>query len=143
MGEISIESLRCLVVDDHKLMRSIAKDHLVSLGVTNIDYAEDGKVAYEKLNANIENKQSQYNIVFLDWSMPEVDGYTILMKCRKDVRYDNVAFVMLTSETEKERVLMALKNGATAYIQKPFPEEEFKKKFMAAFKWLQEKGKNE
>lgn len=136
----SIESFKCLVVDDHGLMRKITKDNLASVGITDVDVAENGKVAYEKIIASLVNDVPQYDIIFLDWSLPEVDGYTVLKQCRQDVRYDNVAIIMVTAETEKDRIIMALKAGATAYLQKPFTSDEFKDKFANILKWIEEKN---
>jgi two-component system chemotaxis response regulator CheY len=141
MPDQQMESLKCLVVDDHGLMRKITKDNLTAMGIVNIDTAENGKVAYEKITSSLTTNPPLYDIMFLDWSLPEVDGYTLLKQCRQDPLYDNLAIIMVTAETEKDRIIMALKAGATAYIQKPFTSEEFKQKFMYVVKWIEEKNK--
>lgn len=137
MTERDVESLKCLVVDDHQMMRKMVHDILISMGITNIEYAENGKNAYAKMNANLVSGQKQYDLVFLDMSMPEVDGYTVLKQCRQDTNYDKVALVMVTAETEKTQVIKSIKTGATSYIQKPFTEEEFKERLTGVINWLQ------
>lgn len=137
MSERDVESLKCLIVDDHQMMRKMVNDILVSMGISNIEYAENGKNAYAKLNENLVSGKKQYDLVFLDISMPEVDGYTVLKQCRQDTNYDKVAMVMVTAETEKNQVIKSIKTGATSYIQKPFTEEEFKERLAGVINWLQ------
>jgi len=139
---LAIENIKCLVVDDHAMMRKVVKDFLITMKITNIAFAENGKMAYEKLHFNIAHTQSQFDIVFLDWNMPDVDGYSLLKQCRSDKNYDKVAFVMVTAEAEKEQVIKAIKTGVTSYIQKPFTESEFKSKMDKVLQWLMEKHKD-
>lgn len=140
MAEKKLEDLKCLLVEDHEVMRKITKNILMSMGVGRADHAENGKVAYEKIHFNLTHNQPQYDIVFLDWSLPEVDGLTVLRQCRKDSNFDKIAFVMLTAEREKSRVIMAIKTGATSYVQKPFTEKEFKEKVHFVLKWINERS---
>jgi two-component system chemotaxis response regulator CheY len=137
---LEIEKIKCLVVDDHVMMRKILKDFLVSMNINNIAFADNGKMAYEKLHFNIAHTQPQFDIVFLDWNMPDVDGYSVLKQCRSDKNYDKVAFVMVTAEAEKEQVIKAIKTGVTSYIQKPFTENEFKGKMNKVLQWIVERG---
>jgi two-component system chemotaxis response regulator CheY len=137
MKNKDITALKCLVVDDHQLMRQMVHDILISMGITNIEYAEDGKSAYAKINANLLSLQKQYDLVFLDMSMPEVDGYTVLQKCRQNTNYDKVAIVMVTAETEKSNLIKSIKTGATSYIQKPFTKEQFQERLVGVLNWLQ------
>ena len=67
-------------------------------------------------------------LVILDWNMPVMDGMTFLKKVRSDAQYANVRIVMCTSESEKRRVVEAVKEGATNYIVKPFSPEILKEK---------------
>lgn len=136
----SPESLKCLIVDDHVVMRKIIKEMLSVVGVRHTEYAENGKEAYEKLYLNVSNNTTQFDILFLDWSMPEVDGYTVLKKCRGDKQFDRLAIVMITAEAEKNNVVMAIKTGATSFIQKPFAEKEFVMKFASVLKWIEQQA---
>ena len=140
MENITVENLRCLIVDDSSTMRQIIKDILAPLKITSPVFAENGKVAYEKLQSNITNKRPQFHVVFLDWAMPEMDGYTLLKLCREDINYNNVAFIMVTAENEKALVMMAIKTGATSFIRKPFTANEFNEKLLKVVNWLEERN---
>jgi two-component system chemotaxis response regulator CheY len=71
---------------------------------------------------------SPFDLVFLDWNMPEMDGFSLLQKCRADVRFKNLPIVMVTAESERQYVLKALSAGATDYITKPFSNETLRQK---------------
>jgi two-component system chemotaxis response regulator CheY len=68
------------------------------------------------------------DIVLLDWNMPVMDGITFLKTVRADEAYKDVKVVMCTSESEKSRVVEALKSGANNYIIKPFTPDALKEK---------------
>ena len=63
-----------LVVDDFSTMRRIVRNLLKELGFTNIEEAEDGEIALEKLN------KGDFEFVVTDWNMPNMDGLTLLKK---------------------------------------------------------------
>jgi two-component system chemotaxis response regulator CheY len=113
---------RILTVDDMATMRKIIKSLLNQLGYTNIDEAENGKEALVKL------KQNKYDLVLLDWNMPEMDGITLLQEIRKDPELKNIPVIMVTAEAKKENVLLAIQSGANNYIVKPFTAETLKEK---------------
>jgi two-component system chemotaxis response regulator CheY len=64
----------------------------------------------------------------LDWNMPVMDGITFLRKVRENPAYKSVKIIMCTSESEKSKVVEALKAGANNYIVKPFKPEALKEK---------------
>lgn len=136
MGDLS--KIKVLVVDDTLMMRKVAREMLISLGVSpeNIDLAEDGKIALKKLTDNIANKTPQFEMVFLDWSMPEIDGYTLLQQCRGQKEFNNIAFVMMTAESEKSEIIKAIQAGATSYIEKPYTRAGFQEKITMVAEWL-------
>ena len=68
------------------------------------------------------------DMILLDWNMPVMDGFTFLKKVRADDAYKQVKVIMCTSESEKSRVVEALKAGANNYIVKPFSPEALKEK---------------
>ena len=115
--------MKVLLVDDSNTMRRIAKNQLITLGITDIIEAENGQDAIDKLKANMP-----VDLITMDINMPVMDGMSALREIRKDATFANVKIVMLTSESEKKTVLEALQAGANNYIVKPFTPEGLKQK---------------
>jgi two-component system, chemotaxis family, chemotaxis protein CheY len=115
--------MKLLIVDDSTTMRRIIKTQLEGMGVTSILEASNGEEALGVLQANMP-----IDIIMLDWNMPVMDGITFLKKVRADGMYKSVKIIMCTSESEKTRVVEALKEGANNYIVKPFTPEAVKEK---------------
>lgn len=115
--------MKVLLVDDSATMRRIQKTQVMGLGITEIVEAGDGSEALVKLKENMP-----IDIIMLDWNMPVMDGFTFLQKVREDATYKSVKIIMCTSESEKSRVVEALKAGANNYLVKPFTPEALKEK---------------
>ncbi len=107
--------MRVLVVDDSATMRRILGMLLADLQVRQVDEAVNGREAVEKTAA------TAYDLVLLDWNMPEMLGIDALIAIR--ARGDQVPIIMVTTEAEKRRVLDALKAGANNYVIKPFVKD--------------------
>lgn len=115
--------LKVLVVDDFPTMRRIVKNLLKQLGFENIDEAEDGAQALNKL------KGGNYGLVVSDWNMPNMEGIDLLRNVRKEAApLKDVPFLMVTAEAEKEKVIEAIKAGVDNYVVKPFTAEILKEK---------------
>jgi two-component system chemotaxis response regulator CheY len=104
-------------------MRRIQKTQINSLGITDILEAGDGQEALGKLKSNMP-----IDMVLLDWNMPVMDGMAFLKTVRADDAFKDVKVIMCTSESEKSKVVEALKSGANNYIVKPFTPEALKEK---------------
>lgn len=115
--------MRLLLVDDSATMRRIQKTQINNLGIADVIEAADGSQALVKLQENMP-----IDVILLDWNMPVMDGYTFLQKVRENSTYKNVKVIMCTSESEKSRVVDALKAGANNYLVKPFTPEALKEK---------------
>lgn len=115
--------MKVMLVDDSVTMRRIQKTQMQGLGINDIIEAGDGEEASRKLQENMP-----LDLVLLDWNMPVMDGLTFLKKVRADASYKNVKIIMCTSESEKTRVVEALKAGANNYLVKPFTPEALKEK---------------
>lgn len=115
--------MKILLVDDSVTMRRIQKTQLTNLGVKDIVEAGDGNEAYSVLKNNMP-----VDIILLDWNMPVMDGLTFLKKVRSEAAFSAVKIIMCTSESEKAKVVEALKAGANNYIIKPFTPEALKEK---------------
>lgn len=124
------EDINILVVDDMAAMRKILRTLLSQLGFKNIDEAEDGKQALEKLKQNPD----KYGLIITDWNMPNMTGIELVQAIRSDERLKHLPILMVTAEAKKENVLTAIKAGVNNYIVKPFTAETLKEKIEAIFK---------
>lgn len=122
--------IKILVVDDFSTMRRIVKNILKQLGYENIEEAEDGAQAYNKL------KSGGFGFVVSDWNMPNMDGLDLLKKVRSDPELKSLPFLMVTAEAEKDKVIEAIKAGVSNYIVKPFTAEILKEKMDRIFEKL-------
>ena len=104
--------MKILLVDDSRTIRNIQKNVLVQLGHTDIVEAGDGVEALEIIGSN------RPDLVLVDWNMPEMDGLELVRKVRETDK--SLPMIMITSESEKRRVIEAIKAGVNNYVVKPF-----------------------
>jgi len=103
-----------LVVDDFSTMRRIIRNLLKELGFTNVEEAEDGVIALNKL------KTGSFQFIVCDWNMPNMDGLTLLKTVRAAAELSHLPFLMVTAEAKKENIIAAAQAGADGYVVKPF-----------------------
>jgi len=108
------KNLRFLVVDDFSTMRRIVRNLLKELGFMNVDEAEDGAIALQKL------RNSTFDFVISDWNMPNMDGLALLQAIRADAALKSIPVLMVTAEAKKENIIAAAQAGASGYVVKPF-----------------------
>ncbi|KAF7598905.1 MAG: response regulator [Candidatus Dactylopiibacterium carminicum] len=106
--------MKFLVVDDFSTMRRIVRNLLKELGYTNVDEAEDGVVAMQKLNSG------GIDFVVTDWNMPNMTGIELLRAIRASAPLAHLPVLMITAEAKKENIIEAAQAGASGYIVKPF-----------------------
>ncbi len=119
-----IQSLDVLVVDDKANMRRTIKSMLRSFGLTRFTEADDGDVAYRLLDDN------NFGLVICDWNMPRMKGVQLLRRLRKDKRFDDLPFLMITGEVEEDRVAESIEAEVDAYIIKPFQIQTLEQKLI-------------
>ncbi|KAA0701237.1 response regulator [Neorhizobium sp. P12A] len=78
------------------------------------------------LEALTRSREINFDIVLVDYMMPEMDGIAFIRKLRQQDCYEGVPIVMITSQTEREIKLEALEAGATDFLNKPFDRLELK-----------------
>jgi two-component system, chemotaxis family, chemotaxis protein CheY len=111
---MSDPKMKFLVVDDFSTMRRIVRNLLKELGYTNVDEAEDGVVAMQKLAAG------GFDFVVTDWNMPNMTGIELLRAIRANAQLSQLPVLMITAEAKKENIIEAAQAGASGYIVKPF-----------------------
>ena len=128
------KSIKILVVDDFPTMRRIIRNLLKDLGFENVDEAEDGVMAFDKLQA------SSFDLVVSDWNMPNMDGLELLKKIRADDTLSSMPVLMVTAEAKKENIIAAAQAGASGYVVKPFTAATLEEKLNKIFEQLAAKG---
>lgn len=128
------KNLKFLVVDDFSTMRRIIRNLLKELGFPNIDEAEDGVVALQKLRG------SDFDFVISDWNMPNMDGLALLRNIRSDEALKKIPVLMVTAEAQKESIVAAAQAGASGYVVKPFTAATLDEKLNKIFQNMASKA---
>jgi len=116
-----------LVVDDFSTMRRIVRNLLKELGYTNVDEAEDGAIALQKLQGG------GFDFVVTDWNMPNMTGLELLHAVRANAQLKALPVLMVTAEAKKENIVAAAQAGASGYIVKPFTAATLSEKISKIF----------
>lgn len=128
------KNLRFLVVDDFSTMRRIVRNLLKELGFNNVEEAEDGADALNKLRAG------GFDFVVSDWNMPNMDGLTMLQQIRADASLSKIPVLMVTAEAKKENIIAAAQAGANGYVVKPFTAATLDEKLAKIFEKMDKTG---
>ncbi|MEW5889725.1 MAG: chemotaxis response regulator CheY [Pseudomonadota bacterium] len=123
--------MKFLVVDDFSTMRRIVRNLLKELGFVNVDEAEDGAVALQKLNSQ------HFDFVVTDWNMPNMDGMQLLQAIRSNPQLKHLPVLMITAEAKRENIIAAAQAGASGYIVKPFTAATLSEKLTKIFEKMQ------
>jgi two-component system chemotaxis response regulator CheY len=121
-------SMKVLVVDDMVTMRRIVKNILKQLGFGNVDEAENGQEALQKLRADT------FGFVVSDWNMPVMTGIDMLRAIRADEKLKAIPVLMVTAEAQQSNLIEAVQAGVSNYIVKPFTAETMQEKLGKIFK---------
>lgn len=131
---MSDPKMKFLVVDDFSTMRRIVRNLLKELGFTNVDEAEDGVIALQKL------RSSEFDFVVSDWNMPNMTGIELLRAMRADPGLKHLPLLMITAEAKKENIIEAAQAGASGYIVKPFTAATLSEKLTKIFEKMNQKA---
>lgn len=111
-----LKGMRVMIVDDSNTVRKSAELFLRPFGC-EVVLAEDG---FEAMSKIVENRP---DIIFVDITMPRLDGYQSCMLIKKNPLYQSIPVIMLSSKDglfDKARGRMV---GADDYLAKPFTAE--------------------
>jgi two-component system chemotaxis response regulator CheY len=115
----------CLLVDDSRVIRKIARRILEDLG---FDVAE----ASDGMQALAWCRVAMPEAVLLDWHMPMMNGIDFLRRLRLEPGGDAPKVIFCSVENDLDRIREALDCGADEYIMKPFDGEIMASKLAAA-----------
>lgn len=114
-------SKQILIIDDSESIRVLVANTLTEAGYT-VHKAINGKDALKKLQT-LQN----LSLILSDLNMPEMDGITLVSEVRRLEKFAYLPILMLTTETEVQKKLLAKEAGATGWITKPFDKEKLLK----------------
>ena len=113
--------MKILVVDDEKLLVKGITFNLQNEGY-EVEAAYDGISAVELV------RRGDFDLVILDWMMPEKSGSEACMEIRT---FSDVPVIMLTAKSEDSDKIMGFACGADDYVTKPFNIMELKARIRA------------
>ena len=112
----------CLIVDDSKVIRMVARRILEGLSFATRE-AADGQEAVDRC------REAMPDAVLLDWNMPVMNGLEFLKALRQMPGGDAPIVVFCTTENDLSHIQEAIMAGANEYIMEPFDSEIIETKF--------------
>lgn len=119
-GEIELEALRVMIVDDSGNSRRFIRRVLENLGIENFIEADNGRQAMLLLGENL------VDLVITDYNMPEMDGRELVEHIRQQSWQSAVPILMVTSEQNMNRLAAVEQAGVSAICDKPFEPSTIK-----------------
>lgn len=110
----------CLVVDDSKVIRKVARHILESLDIT-VSEACDGRDALTQCQGG------NHDVVLLDWNMPVMSGMEFLQQLQA-TQASRPKVIFCTTENGLGHIKAALEAGADEYVMKPFDRDTLESK---------------
>jgi signal transduction histidine kinase len=104
---------RVLIVEDNAANRDLLRRRLEKEG-HQVWEAENGVQALEKLG------EGQFDLLLLDVMMPEMDGFEVLARVKRDSRLEGLPVIMISALDEIQSVVRCIEMGAEDYLPKPF-----------------------
>ncbi|HBS43630.1 MAG TPA: response regulator [Paenibacillus sp.] len=108
---------KIMVVDDEEVLRMLIEDTLEDLDNVEIHTVENGLEALTKLSAD------PYDLVILDYMMPEMTGIEVLQQLDEEKK-KTTAILMLTAKAQDVDRIRAVEAGARYFMPKPFSPME-------------------
>lgn len=124
--------MKVLIVDDSLVVRTIIENTVKTMGYETMQ-AGNGQEALDILAQNAGDTE----LVLLDWNMPILDGHETVKQIKANSAYNHLCIIMISTESEDEKVGQAIAAGANGYLAKPFSQEELESKIqttLAEFK---------
>lgn len=112
----ALKSTKVLVAEDDSVMVSLIRDVLSVLGFGEIVVVKDGREAIKAVLA------ANFDLIFCDWNMPEINGIEFTRAVRRLPHYEKCAIpiIMVTGKATLEDVMTARDAGVNEYLAKPF-----------------------
>jgi two-component system chemotaxis response regulator CheY len=122
IGSWEHDMKKCLIVDDSRVIRIVARRILEALEFEVVE-AADGDAALQICGAGMPDA------ILLDWNMPVMNGIEFVRALRQMPDGAVPVVVFCTTENDVDHICTAISAGANEYIMKPFDSEIVRAKF--------------
>ena len=109
--------MRVLLIDDEQFYFKLLQKPLTDAEY-KLEYAKSGSEGLAKIPS------FEPELLIVDLKLPELDGFEILKRLRRDPKFSYIPVVVITSQDELSEKLKAFELGADDYLVKPFQPEE-------------------
>jgi pilus assembly protein CpaE len=109
--------MRVLLIDDEQFYFKLIRKTLTEAEY-NLEYAKSGSEGLAKIPS------FEPEMLIVDLKLPEMDGFEILERLRRDPKYGHMPVIVITAKDELSEKLKAFELGADDYLVKPFQPEE-------------------
>jgi two-component system chemotaxis response regulator CheY len=104
-------STKVLLVEDDLFLRQLYAD-LLAAEQYNLDTAEDGKVAYEKM------KQGGWDLVLLDMNLPEMSGIEVINKLKSEMQTMPFKKVVFLTNSDNQKDIEEIQKLSDGFLLK-------------------------
>jgi two-component system cell cycle response regulator len=125
--DLSSPELKILVADDSPVYRKLVEQSLSQEHYTVL-LAKNGRQALDLF------AEHQPDLVITDWTMPDISGIDLCQRIHRDSQQFYVYVILLTGNTDKEKVIEGLAAGADDYLIKPFHPGELQARVRAGLR---------
>jgi two-component system, chemotaxis family, chemotaxis protein CheY len=112
------DPMKIIIADDSKVMRNIIENAVKPLGLATL-HAGNGQEVLDFL----KKEGNEIGLILLDWNMPVMNGLEVLETIKKNNLYPNIPVLIVSTESEDDKMSKAFAAGAKGYISKPFTAE--------------------
>jgi two-component system chemotaxis response regulator CheY len=112
---------QCLVIDDSRVIRSVARRIMEGLSYS-VTEAEDGMAALRSCREHMPD------LILLDWNLPSMKGMDFLRSVRGQQNGGQPVILFCTTESDPDDIAGAMAAGANEYLLKPFDGAQIKAK---------------
>ena len=118
--------IRTLIIEDSHSARDLINVVISNEMGYEADFCENAEEALTKVSEN------KYDLILLDWMLPDLDGVLLCRKLRTIPGSRNSLILMITAKDKTEDIVTAIKAGIDDYITKPFTPEQLKMRLTIA-----------
>ncbi|MEJ8776591.1 chemotaxis protein [Pseudogracilibacillus sp. ICA-222130] len=123
LGPRERSTKKIMIAEDSAILRQLLKDTLTEAGYGNLKFFENGKEAWEYLEAATKNEsftlEDEVNLLISDIEMPQMDGHHLTDKVKKNEHLNTLPIIIFSSLITRDLFHKGESVGADAQVSKP------------------------